>query len=460
MYYTEKKYHIYKIKLYRTMKLKSLLLFLIAFISLQAQTQTSWSLEDCIDYAHANNLQIKRIKLQSDIADNDYLQSKLNVLPDLNAGLTRSYNYGRRVDPTTNDFVTSNQYGDNYSLNSNLSLFNGLQNYNNIKRTQFAMLASVQNVEKEKIEITFEIASAYLNILFQEELLEASLSQKEVTLLQVDRTGKLVEAGSAARGDLLEIQAQLASEVLNVTNNRNEANLAYLNLTQLLDLDSVGGFEIVLPDTVEPDLITPIITPNVVYADALSYLPHIKSSEYELEGYKKFLAIQKGRRSPQLYMSGRWNTLYSSYTESEYGYPYGEQLDLNNNKSFTLGIYVPIFNQWQVNNDISNAKIQVFDAEYSHDQVKQQLYKNIQQAYNDAVSAREKYNSATEAVNSYKESFNYTEQKFTVGMVNSVEYNIAKNNFIRAESELLQAKYEYIFGLKILDFYRGIPITL
>lgn len=442
------------------MKLKTLLFLLFVFISLHAQSQTSWSLEDCINYAHANNLQIKRTQLQAEIADNNYFQSKMNILPDLNAGMNRSYNFGRRVDPTTNDFVTSNQYGDNYGLSSSMNLFNGLQIYNNIKRTEFAMLASMQNVEKEKIEITFELASAYLNILFKKELLEASISQKEVTQLQVDRTEKLVEAGSAARGDLLEIQAQLASEVLNVTNNQNDVNLAYLNLTQILDLDSVGGFEIVFPDTVQPDLISPIVTPNIVYLEALSYLPHIKSSEYDLESYRRYLAIQKGRRSPQLYLSGRWNTLYSSYTQSEYDYSYADQLDLNNNKSFTVGISVPIFNNWSVNNDISNAKIQVYDAEYSLDQVKQQLYKNIQQAYNDAISSREKYNSATEAVNSYKESFNYTEQKYNVGIVNSVEYNIAKNNFIRAESELLQAKYEYIFGLKILDFYRGIPITL
>lgn len=445
------------------MKIKFLLLLTITFIALPSFSQKPWSLEDCIEYAHANNLQIKRTQLQAEIADNNFFQSKMYVLPDLNAGASRSYNYGRQVDPTTNDFISTNTYGDNYGINSSMNLFNGLQLYNNIKRAQFDMLASIQNVEKEKIEITFEIASAYLNILYQQELLEASKSQKEVTHLQVDRTQKLVEAGSAARGDLLEIQAQLASEVLNVTNNQNAVNLAYLNLTQILDLDSVGGFEIIFPDTVQPDLLTPIITPNVVYTEALTYLPHIKSSEYDLESYRRNLAIQKGKRSPQLYLSGRWNTRYSSnfYDESSGElYSYADQLDGNSNKSFTLGISVPIFNNWQVNNNISNAKIQVMDAEHSLDQVKQQLYKNIQQAYNDAISAREKYNSANEAVNSYKESFNYTEQKYNVGIVNSVEYNIAKNNYIRAESELLQAKYEYIFGLKILDFYRGIPITL
>jgi outer membrane protein len=442
------------------MKIKSILFLLLGVFSFQAHAQTSWSLEDCINYAHANNLQIKRTQLQADMADNNYFQSKMYVLPDLNASANRSYNYGRQIDRTTNTFVNSNQVGDNFGINSSLNLFNGLQTYNNIKRAQFAMLASLQNVEKEKIDITFEIASAYLNILFKKELLEASKSQMDVTQLQVDRTRKLVDAGSSARGDLLEIQAQLASERLNVTNNQNDLNLAYLNLTQLLDLKTTEDFMIVFPDTIQPDLISPIVSPEQVYTEALTYLPHIKSSEYELESYRRYLAIQQGRRSPQFYLSGRWNTLYSSYAKDSLGFSYADQMDLNNNKSFTIGISVPIFNNWQVNNSISNAKIQVYDAEFSLNQVKQQLYKNIQQAYNDATSAREKFNSAIEAVNSYRESFHYTEQKFNVGIVNSVEYNIAKNNFIRAESELLQAKYEYIFGLKILDFYRGIPITL
>jgi len=147
-----------------------------------------------------------------------------------------------------------------------------------------------------------------------------------------------------------------------------------------------------------------------------------------------------------------------SYGVSDYSY--SQQFNDNIAQSLSIGLSIPILNRWEVNNGISRARIQMEDSKFELDQVKQQLYKNIQQAHNDAISAREKYNSAIEAVKSNKESFHYTEQKFSVGMVNSVEYNIAKNNYIKAESDLLQAKYEYIFAAKILDFYRGIPITL
>jgi len=226
---------------------------------------------------------------------------------------------------------------------------------------------------------------------------------------------------------------------------------------------------------------------SVVFDEALAYLPHIKVADYQFKSAEKDLLVQKGRRSPMVYMTGSIYTGYSDQrlltdTESpleQYvgyvqetnqdvviqgfnmiDYPYTDQIKDNIAQSISIGISIPILNRWEVNNSISKARIQVEDSKYELDQVKQQLYKNIQQAHNDAVSAREKYNSAKQAVDSYSESFHYTEQKFNVGIVNSVEYNIAKNNFIKAVSELLQAKYEYVFALKILDFYRGIPIKL
>lgn len=469
------------------MKNRIIFFIVLASFGLLSFSQKPWTLSDCIEYAHANNLQIKRTELQSDIARVDLLQSKTNILPDLNGNISRNYTFGRQVDPFTNEFILDNSLYDNYSISSRVSLFNGLQNYNNIRSNHYASLAAVQNVEKEKVEKTFEISSAYLAILYQQELLEVARNQREVTVLQVDRTQKLVEAGSVAKGDLLEIQAQLANENLNVTNMQNDLQFSILNLVQLLDLDSIGGFSIVTPDTIDPETMFNIPDVSMVYNEALDYLPHIKYADYQLKSAQKNLLVQKGRRSPMLYMSASVYTGFSDQrllidTDNPYeyqigyvqetsqavvtqnynmvDYAYSDQFNDNIAQSISVGLSIPILNRWEVNNDISRAKIMVEDSKYELDQVKQQLFKNIQQAHNDAVSAREKYNSAKEAVNSYRESFHYTEQKFNVGIVNSVEYNIAKNNFIKAESELLQAKYEYVFSVKILDFYRGIPITL
>lgn len=449
------------------MRIKLAFLSFLMIISLSSFAQKTWTLSDCIEYAHANNLQIKRTELQADITKEDFLQSKLNLLPDLNANFSRDFSFGRQVNPGTNEYTNNNFIYDNYSITSNVALFNGLQNYNNIRRNKYARLAALQNVEKEKVEITLDISSAYLGILYQQELVEVAQSQREVTILQVDRSKKLVEAGSVARGDLLEIQAQLANENLNLTNSQNQLKLSFLILIQLLDLDSVAGFEIVTPDTVDPLKLPLIPEVSEVYNDALYFLPHVKRADYQLSHDKISLAVQHGRRSPLIYARGSIYTLYSNQnhlydpiTGAELRYPYGDQFSDNIAQSLNIGINIPIFNRWEVNNGISKARIQVEDSKYMVEQVKQQLYKNIQQAYNDALSAREKYNSAMEAVSSYSESFKYTEQKFNVGIVNSVEYSIAKNNYIKAESQLLQAKYEYVFANKILDFYRGKPISL
>ena len=436
-------------------RLLLLLVLLISFTGLNAQK--TWTLEECIEYAHANNLKVKSAEYQADIAENDLFQSKMNILPDVNADFGRTYYSGYNIDNTRNEIFESDYIADNYGIYSSLSLFAGLTNYNNIKANEYNALSRMQDVEKEKIEITFELASAYLNILFNEELLEIAKNQRDVTVQQVDRTDKLVQAGSAAKGDLLEIKAQLASEDLNVTNAQNNLDVAYLNLTQILDLDSVAGFSIVFPDTVNPDFTQPIVGVALVYEEGLEFLPHVKSAEYSLKAYEKYVAYQKGRLSPSLVVRGNFSTGYSNNNAD---FSYSEQLERLTSSNIGIGLSIPIFNKWQVKNDISNTKINLLNAENTLDLTKQQLYKEIQQAHNDAKSAKKKYSSAEDAVESFREAFGYTEQKYNVGIVNSVEYNIAKNNFIKAESDLLQAKYEYVFALKILDFYRGIPMKL
>jgi outer membrane protein len=443
------------------MRIKILLFTLFCIISFQSLiAQQVWSLRECISYAHQNNLQIKRTELQADIADNNYLQSKLNIFPTVNAGFDRSYNFGRHIEAVTNEIVDYNTWGDSYGISSRVDLFSGLQNYNKMKQSNSILLASMQDVEKEKVDITMSIATAYLEILFQKELLQINQNQKETIRLQVERTEKLVEAGSVAKGNLYEIQAQFANEKLNTINAQNSLKLAKLNLVQILDLDSLSGFEIDFADTIDIQLLPLLPNATEVYQEALDFLPHIKSAEYQYKSSETNLKIQKGGISPTVYASASLGTRYSSSQEENLNQNYGEQLDINMNKYIGLGVSVPIFNKGRVKNNIDNAKIQLYDAEFLLEQTKQQLYKNIQQAHSDAVSAQEKYNAALEAVNSYKEAFHYTEQKFNVGIVNSVDYNIAKNNLIKAESDLLQAKYSYIFSVKILDLYKGIPITL
>jgi outer membrane protein len=450
--------------------------------------QKVWTLEECITYAHQNNLQIKKQELASRMTKNNYFQSKLAVLPSVNLGASRDLNYGRSVDPFTNDYITKNSSSDRYYASSYLNIFNGLQTVNTIQQSKYAFLSSEQDIDKIKNDITLEIATAYLQILFCKELLEISESQYNVTLLQVEKTRKLVEVGNSAKGELYRMEAQAANEKLNVTNAKNQLKLAYLDLTQLLDLDSVGGFDIIIPSDISID--TNYILKDVVtiYDEALNYLPQIKSAEYELKSAEKNLSVQWGRRSPQIYLQASYYTGYSStgiipdinapydrtigyvngditqpVTVPDYpyiDYQYNDQIKDNANKYVSIGINIPIFNQYQVNRDISNAKISLNNSRLDLDLTKQLLYKEIQQSHADAIAALEKYRSSMEAVKSNEEAFVYTQQKLDVGLVSSVDYNIAKNDLLKAKSDLLQSKYEYIFKTKILDFYSGHPIVL
>ncbi|MBN1952127.1 MAG: TolC family protein [Bacteroidales bacterium] len=443
------------------MKFKPGLSILLLLSGICAFGQHPWTLSECIEYANAHNIQIRRTELQADAAREDLLQAKMNLLPDLNAGFGRTYSFGRQVNPGTNEYTENNFIYDSYAVTSNLVLFNGLRNYHRIRQNQFRTLAAIQQVEVEKMEKTLSIVAAFLQILYQKEMVAMTRAQLEATQFQTDRTRTLVGAGKIAEGGLLELLAQLANEKLNVTKEENQLKLSFLNLVQLLDLDSVAGFEIFSPEPLDSENQQAIPAVNVVYADALEFFPHIRMAEYQLQAEKMNLKMQHGRLSPQLVLSGSFYTLYSDYYGTNGAdYPYGDQFRDNLAQSAEIGLSVPIFNRGEVSRDISLARISLEDSKYLLEQTKQVLFKEIQQACNDAGLAREKFKAAEEAVSSSRESFSYTEESYNLGVVGSVEYSLAKNNLIRAESQLLQARYEVIFAWMILNFYRGKSIEL
>lgn len=442
------------------------ILFMMFFTGSRAQIV--WTLEDCIMYAFDNNISIKQQVLTTQYNENLLNQSKVSLAPNLNAGASHGFSFGRALDPTTYRFKENQTImTSNLNLTSSVTLFNGLQQMNTIQQNEFNLLAGLQDLEKLKNDISLLLASAYLQILFNRELLQVAINQHELTLQQVERTDKLVEAGSLARGSLLEIQAQAASEELNVINSQNYLGISYLTLTQYLDLDSVGDFEIEIPEFGDVVRDPIMLTVGMVYRDALNILPQIQSAEYKLQSAYEGLSIAQGGRSPSLFLNGQWFTGYSdarqrlnTETLELEDVPFWDQVDGNRSASVSMGLNIPIFNRWMVNTNISNARLGVLSNELSLETTRMDLYKNIQQAYADAVAARKKHLATEEALISMEESFKYTEQKFEVGLVNTVEYNTEKNRLTETQSDLLQSKYDYIFKMKILDFYRGIPITL
>lgn len=445
-----------------------LILFFIFFNPKISSGQKVWKLEDCIQYAFENNLIIKQQEINTEYNSNILQQSKINLAPNLNAGSSYGFSWGRALDQTTYEFTENQRIMSlNVNASSSVTVFSGLQQLNTIRQNEFNLLASLQDLERFKNDIALAIAAAYLQILFNSELLGIAESQLEITQLQVTRTQKLVEAGSLARGSLLEIQALAASEELNVVNASNLLDMSYLNLTQILDLDSVGDFTIEIPEFGDVAAEEILLSVNSVFNEAVVFLPQIKSAEYQLSGSEKGFDLARGARMPSLNLSSTMSTGYSDIRErfnpataAFEPYPFPDQLQDNRSTTLSLGLRIPVFNGWMVNTNISNSRLSVLNSKLMLETERNNLYKEIQQAYADVIAAQKRYVSTQQALVSMEESFMYTEQRFEVGLVNTVDYNSEKNRLTKTQSDLLQAKYDYIFKMKILDFYRGLPLTL
>lgn len=453
--------------LYMPKWLKSVSLFLafkfVLMGSLFVQGQGTWTLEDCIDHAIENNLQLKKMELLAKSSKNDYFQSKMEILPSVNAFAQHSFSSGRTVNLDDYTYVQQKFQDGNLGAQANMNIFNGLQQTNIISRNKYNLLASYADVDKQENDMIIDIVLAYMKILYNEELLGIAEAQLEVINQQVDRTSKFVEVGKQSMGELLDMKSQAAAERLNTTTVKNQLKTTYLDLVQLLDLDSVGNFRIQTPDTFLLDANTVVVPFWDVYSKAVVTFPEIKSAEYGLKVQEKNLAITRGQRSPMISVRGLYYTRYSELgvdpIDPGSDYLFSDQIRDNQYNQLSLNLSIPIFEKWSIQNSISNAKISVLDAEFSLDLSKQILYKSIQQTHNDAVAAFEKYRTSLEVVEHRETAFDYSQEKMDVGIENSVDYNIAKNNLMKAQAELLQAKYEFVFTTKILDFYQGIPIT-
>jgi len=450
-------------KLYPQIIALSFSFFILGLGSVLAQKV--WTLEECVSYALENNIQIKQSRLQTQTAEIDLLQSKLDFAPSANAGVNLNYNFGRNVDPVTNTYSTQQTMNNNYNLNGRVDLFNGMQKWNILKRNEVDYEASLYVSEEMENSISLTLTAAYLSILFNHELLLVAEKQIEVTKKQIDRTTKLVEAGALPRGDLLEIQAQGAIEEGNLINAQNSLTYSYMNLKQILDLPLVTSFEIAQPDIQLSEELE-IIPSEKVYANAVETMPEIKSGELYVESAERSVEIAKGALYPSIALSGGVGTNYNDKQREVFTDPnspimsFGDQIKNNRGEYLTLSLSIPIFNGYTTRSYVNKAKLNSISRTYDLQLRKNELRKKIEDKYHSALAAYQSYNALKISVESLTESFKYTEEKFTIGMVNSLDFSMAKIKLTQAQSEFLRAKYDYIFKTKILDFYMGVPLSL
>ena len=449
------------------MKLKLYVIIVLLSLAGTSKAQQKWSLQQCIDYALENNISIKQQQVNTDYYGNQLKQARHNQLPSVSGSVANNYNLGRSLQ-SDNTYANFNSNLTSGSLSANVTILNGLALKRSVSMADFDLKASLADLQKAKDDICLNVAGDYLQILLSKELVQVDTDQLKLTNLQLERTKKLVEAGSLAKGSLLEIEAQYAQEEVNLVTQQNQLQLDYLNLYQLLELPATEEFQVQ-----DPDL--PVLTANrtmlnsvEVFQNAVQVRPEVKSAEYKLKSYEKQVDIARASFYPSLSLGFD----YYNYYNNKYTYvstdplitgkeiPLSDQLKNNDQYSIGLNLSIPIFNKLQTRTDVDNAKLQVITQKLELQSTKNELRKEIEQAYTNSLAALKKYMASNKAVESMQEAFRYTEEKFNVGMVNSVEYNQAKNNLTKARSDLAQAKYDYIFRTKILDFYNGIPIEL
>ncbi len=441
---------------------KTVILFLAIFTALNTNAQEIWTLERCIQYAFEHNLSIKQQNLEITRSENDVLKSRLDFVPSLNASLGHNFNWGRSVD-LQNLEIIKNQLSQSTSVSANTSiaLIDGLSKINTLKSTRKSFDISIQEVEKLKNEISISIVRSYLQILLSREILSAAQQNFASIEQQRDHTKLLVEAGNQPYSSLLDIEAQLATERVQVITAESQLTSNTLTLQQLLDLPYSDNFTIDIPDIesiIASELLHDI---EGIYTEALS-LPRIKSAELALEKSNIDLKIAKGQLYPKIHLSAAYGTFYSStsYAPDGSAYPFWNQLRDNINPSIGLGLSIPIFNNWNVKTQVHNAQITKSRQEIELELRKQTLYKEIQTATLDAQRFFKEMEAAQINMNAMEESFRYVEEKFNLGVLNSTDYTVAKTNLSKSQSAYYQAKYQYVFQIKILDFYQGIPLTL
>lgn len=423
-----------------------------------------WTLEECIRYAIENNIDLKQRELERKSREVDLHTSKYSWLPDLNASVSENLGFGRS-ESNEGLIVDRNSANTNASIQLSMPVFDGLRIPNDIAARKLDLKAAVETLNKAKEDLAINVASYYLQVLYNKEMLKVARLQVDLSAEQVSKTEALYKAGKVPVSQLYDIKAQLAKDEVTLTEAQNNVKLALLDLAQALELERAGGnFDVAEPatgDAVE-QYMSSIIPPDQVYDHAVTFKPQIKEQQFLLESQKKMLRVAQAGYYPKLNFSAGYSTgYYHNFGEGDYNNPpFSDQLKNNGQKFVGFSLNIPIFNRFQVRNSVRNARLNIHNRELMVENSKKILYKEIQQAYYNATAAQEKYISSGKSVDASKIAFSYAEERYGAGKSTVFEYSEAKTKYAQSLAEQTQAKYNFIFRTKILDFYNGIPIRL
>ena len=426
------------------------LLLMPASVSAQQQ----WTLRQCIDYAVEHNIQVKQQEVSRMQRELDVNTAKNSRLPDLSASASESFSFGRGLT-AQNTYSNTNTSSTSFNLSSSVPLFTGYRIPRTLEMQKLNLEAATADLEKAKNDIRMQVAQAYVQILYNMELCEVANRQIEIDSMHVHRLTEMMKNGKASGTEVAQQEASLAQSRLTATQADNDYRLSLLALTQLLELPSPEGFTI--SREVNQELWNEVHTlpsPDVIYQEALIIKPEIQAEQSRLASSAKNIDIAKSAKLPSLSLQGGLGTNYYK-TSGIPGDKFFKQLNNNFSQFLGLSLNVPIFNRFETRNNIKNAQLSQYNQQLQLDNVKKNLYKEIQQAYYNAVTSEAKYQSSEQAKRSQEEAFRLMSAKYEYGKANITEFNEAKNNLMKAESDLVRAKYEYLYQNALIEFYRG-----
>lgn len=432
------------------MKTKILLILIItSFATVSAQR--AWTLEQCIDTALANNRSIKQQRLMQKSKEIAYKQSKNDLLPNLNASANQDFSFGRSLT-RENTYANSNSKNTSFGLSAGLTLFDGLRMKYNIEAKKADLLAAGADVQKVEKDIILNVSTVFLQVLQNKEMLKNAENQLNITKENIERRTELIKAGKLAEGEIYELQAQEAKEELARVQAENNLRLSLLDLAQVMNLENYQMLDVVVPENLFSNELA-VLSASEIYAGAIQNRPEIKSAQYRLQSSEKNVQIVRSNKLPQLTLGTQWGTGYYNLSNSA-NPAFKDQISNNMRTSVGLSLSIPIFDKFQTRSQVQNARLDVENTKLEIEKVKVELRKSIEQAYYTAIAARNRWESAKKAVKANEESYRFASQKFDSGRANQYEANLAKTNLAQAISEQTQAKYEYVFRLKILELMK------
>lgn len=415
-----------------------------------------WTITDCINHALDHNITIQQNRLSVLQRETELSSARARRLPGVSAGGSQNFSFGRGLTED-NTYMNTNTTNTSFSVGADMPIFQGFNIRNNIDLSRLNLEAATVDLEKARDDIRIAVAQAYVQILYNMEILAVAQNQIKLDSLQVVRLATMYANGMASPAEVSAQEATLAQSRLTATQAQGNLDLAILDLTQLLELPSSEHFSIVRPVVESFDVATTLL-PEQIYAEAVQIRPSIRGEQIRLESAEKNIAIAKGGYLPSLSLSGGVGSNF--YTASGWqSSPFGTQLKNNFSQYVGLNLSIPIFNRFSTRNNVRLAQLSYRNQELQLENAGKALYKEIQQACTNAATAKSNYEGSIAAEKSAREAFDLMSAKYENAKANITEFNEAKNRLMKASSDLAQARWQYLYQIRLIDFYRGTPIT-